>query len=214
MRKVAIAVAIGAALIGPPAFAADMATKTPPSAPTPIPSWTGFYFGGEFGAGWSDRAVNFTGNDPVAAFLISGTAVSGPAPNDFRLSQSGAIGGFEAGYNWQAGVTWLLGLETDFSLAGLSGSASATSLLFSAPLTLQSSAVEQKTEWYGTVRGRIGWLPTPNLLLFGTGGFAYGRVVDSANYMLSHTVSFATQGGHSAICVGGLQCFLGASSGS
>jgi hypothetical protein len=24
--------------------------------------------------------------------------------------------------------------------------------------------------------GRVGWLATPNLLLFGTGGFAYGSV--------------------------------------
>ena len=30
--------------------------------------------------------------------------------------------------------------------------------------------------WLGTVRGRIGWLATPTLLLFGSGGVAYGGV--------------------------------------
>jgi outer membrane immunogenic protein len=29
--------------------------------------------------------------------------------------------------------------------------------------------------WFGTARGRIGFLPIQNLLLFATGGFAYGE---------------------------------------
>ena len=30
-------------------------------------------------------------------------------------------------------------------------------------------------DWIGTVRGRVGYLVTPTILLFGTGGFAYGN---------------------------------------
>ena len=30
--------------------------------------------------------------------------------------------------------------------------------------------------WFGTVRGRVGYLVTPTLLLYGTAGFAYGQV--------------------------------------
>ena len=30
--------------------------------------------------------------------------------------------------------------------------------------------------WFGTVRGRVGYLVTPTLLLYGTAGFAYGEV--------------------------------------
>ena len=30
--------------------------------------------------------------------------------------------------------------------------------------------------WFGTVRGRVGYLITPTLLIYGTGGFAYGQV--------------------------------------
>lgn len=36
-------------------------------------------------------------------------------------------------------------------------------------------------DWFGTVRGRLGWLATDNFLLYGTGGLAYGRVHTSAN---------------------------------
>ena len=44
MKKLATAIA-AIALIGTPAFAADMAVKAPPPAPAPVPvfSWTGFY---------------------------------------------------------------------------------------------------------------------------------------------------------------------------
>ena len=43
---------------------------------------------------------------------------------------------------------------------------------------------EQKLSWFGTVRGRLGVTVTPDLLLYGTGGLAYGRVEASANSRL------------------------------
>jgi outer membrane immunogenic protein len=113
------------------AFAADIPVKAPPPAPAPVPSWTGFYAGIQFGGAWSDEAVNNNlGNDPAAVFLFSGAALGGtPIPSGFRVSQSGAVGGFEAGYNWQVGSNWLLGIETDFSGSGMSGTNSATAVL-------------------------------------------------------------------------------------
>jgi outer membrane immunogenic protein len=38
---------------------------------------------------------------------------------------------------------------------------------------------EAQIDWFGTVRGRIGYLITPETLLYGTGGLAYGRVAVS-----------------------------------
>lgn len=107
MRKVGIAVAVAAALIGAPAFAADMATKAPPSVPPPVPTWTGFYGGIQFGGAWSDEAVNYSPNDPLAAQIVNGTfGIAGQQPlPGFRIRQSGGVGGIEAGYNWQAGVS-------------------------------------------------------------------------------------------------------------
>jgi outer membrane immunogenic protein len=137
-----------------------------------------------------------------------------PLPNGIRVPQSGPVGGFEAGYNWQAGSNWLLGLETDFSFDGMNGTASGTSFFVGAPfLQTQTTTAQQSTDWYGTVRGRVGWLATPNLLLFGTGGFAYGRVSDSANVTLGPGPIFSF--GHNGVgfdCVLGLPCFSGSSS--
>jgi outer membrane immunogenic protein len=196
------------------ASAADMAVKAPPPAPAPVPyTWTGFYGGIQFGGGWSDEAVNYSPNDPTAALLFSGIAGGQPIPNGYRISQSGAVGGFEAGYNWQWS-SWLWGVEADFSLAGMNGRASGTSVI-SATRT-QSTTAEQNTDWYGTVRGRAGWLATPNLLLFGTGGFAYGRVDGSANYVMTGTgfpASFGFSGGTSFTCLAsGVPCLVGSSS--
>jgi outer membrane immunogenic protein len=198
------------------AFAADMAVKAPPPAPAPVPTWTGFYGGIQFGGGWSDEAVNYSGNDPVAAGVLSGAAPpvplfgEQPVANGYRIPQSGLVGGVEAGYNWQWS-NWLLGLETDFSFAGMSGTASGTTAL--TPPATQTTAAKQDTDWYGTVRGRVGWLPTPNLLLFGTGGFAYGRVDGSANYSTSVAGFTPNNGVFAAEClVANMPCFAGSSS--
>jgi outer membrane immunogenic protein len=37
-------------------------------------------------------------------------------------------------------------------------------------------ALDQSLEWFGTVRGRAGVLVTPQVLLYGTGGLAYGSI--------------------------------------
>jgi len=193
------------------AVAADMPVKAPPAAPAPVPTWTGFYGGIEFGGAWSDEAVNYSANDPASAGFLNGTIFPGqqPMPTSYRIPQSGAVGGFEAGYNWQAGSNWLLGIETDFSFAGMNGHASATSSVGSG-FTVTTTA-EQSTDWYGTIRGRAGWLATPNLLLFGSGGFAYGRVADSANFQ-GGFFGFATIGGFSLSCPAIAVCMAGASS--
>jgi outer membrane immunogenic protein len=50
-----------------------------------------------------------------------------------------------------------------------------------APGTVLTSAASasSRLDYIGTVRGRLGWLVTPTLLLYGTGGLAFGGV--SAN---------------------------------
>jgi len=176
----------------------------------------------QFGGGWSDEAVNYSPNDPASALIFNGNALffgNQPLSTSYRISQSGAVGGFETGYNWQAGSNWLLGVETDFSFSGMNGRASNTSIFASfalAPPVIQQSIAEQSTDWYGTVRGRAGWLATPNLLLFGTGGFAYGRVAGSANYVLNSTTFVGSFGivnaPFGATCTVNLTCFAGSSS--
>jgi outer membrane immunogenic protein len=40
--------------------------------------------------------------------------------------------------------------------------------------------IEQDINWFGTLRGRVGILPTERLLLFAAGGLAYGGVAVSS----------------------------------
>ncbi len=43
--------------------------------------------------------------------------------------------------------------------------------------------IEERLNWFGTVRARLGWLATPSTLLYATGGFAYGetQLIDVSN---------------------------------
>jgi outer membrane immunogenic protein len=36
--------------------------------------------------------------------------------------------------------------------------------------------LSQNLDWFSTFRGRLGWLVTPTIMLYGTGGLAYGEV--------------------------------------
>lgn len=201
------------------ASAADISLKSPPPS-APVYSWTGFYVGGEIGGASSRGPISYTPNDPVAASLLGGLF---PVPGQTAFSANtldmrGATGGLEAGYNWQVGRAWLLGVETDFNGSSLHGTGSSTSFAENVPgaVFTQTISENQKVDWYGTLRGRLGWLPSDNLLLFATGGFAYGRITESGT--LSATGPFVgtladAAGGISFSCLANnLPCFAGSSS--
>jgi outer membrane immunogenic protein len=44
---------------------------------------------------------------------------------------------------------------------------------------------QAKIDWFGTVRGRIGFLQNDQLLIYATGGLAYGRVGVSGNVTMN-----------------------------
>ena len=199
MKKLATAIAV-IALIGTPAFAADMAVKAPPPAPAPVPvyNWTGWYIGGNVGVGWADRDVTFAPNDPAASSFLTRTL---PPPMSFNTE--GAVGGAQFGYNWQFQPNWLVGFETDFDWSGMKGSS--TVFITAIPPIAGLWTTDEHIKWFGTVRGRLGWLPLPNLLVYGTGGFAYANVERSANYTFT-----APNFGIGFVGPFGFQCGLGA----
>jgi outer membrane immunogenic protein len=96
-------------------------------------------------------------------------------------SASSAVGGAQLGYNWQRG-SFVYGLETDISAMNLesainkSSSQSSSQIIecFDGPVSVTANT-SAEVNWYGTVRGRIGWSSGP-ILFYGTGGLAYGRV--------------------------------------
>ena len=91
----------------------------------------------------------------------------GGTANDGPLSPSGGFGGGQIGYNWQGlfGFSpWVIGIEADIQGAGISDSAG-----------YGPAYLENSLNWFGTVRGRVGYSFGP-ALLYATGGFAYGEV--------------------------------------
>jgi outer membrane immunogenic protein len=138
------------------------------SAPGPW-NWTGFYGGLNVGWSWGNGAVTY--NEPGFAGLVGPppTSISGPNFLD------GAIGGVQIGYNWQFNTNWVAGLEADFQWASEVANGS-----FSIPIDGEGRAIQgslgSQILWFGTVRGRLGWLYTPDILVYATGGLAYGKV--------------------------------------
>lgn len=168
MRKLLLAMAL-TPFIFSTAQSADLPARVYTKAPPPPPtySWTGFYAGVNVGYGFNDPTVTYTANDPAAAFVLNPIA---PASYDVK----GVLGGAQIGYNWQVSPVWILGLEADLQGADIKGSALSlytTGLGF----PFQTNA-QQNVEWFGTLRARAGWLANDKLLLFATGGLAYGAV--------------------------------------
>jgi len=201
MTKLAITCVAVAMMLGGEAFAADMAVKAPPL--TSAPSWTGFYLGIEGGYGWGDGNAPLAGNDPASQGILAGTTFLGgtPLPNP-SWHNSGGFGGFEGGYNFQFNRQWVAGIEADISGANISGSARVTSFIQNAPLipVTQTVATRQSIGWFSTIRPRIGFLATDQLLLYGTAGLAIAGVNESVSYSAS-TAGASAVGGFSFVCV-------------
>ncbi|PWB80149.1 MAG: porin [Methylocystaceae bacterium] len=150
MKKVFLASI--AALTASASFAADLPSrKGPPPVLVPPPPpllWTGFYVGGNIGGGWLDSYNRFGWTGP--------TWDGG--------SKSGVVGGGQVGYNHQLSPLFVVGVETDFQGTGIGGKHSWV-------------GVTRSVDWFGTLRGRIGVsVLSPQLLVYGTGGFAYGDI--------------------------------------
>jgi outer membrane immunogenic protein len=160
------------------ASAADMPVYL--KAPPPVWSWTGFYLGGNVGYSWgkSDTSVSFF--DSVTGALV------GQDSKTFSLN--GVIGGGQIGYNWQTGK-WVWGLETDIQASGQKGSADFVCASGCGPGPV-TETLNQKLDWFGTVRGRLGFTVTPTVLLYGTGGLAYGDIKTDGT--ISDPVTFNT----------------------
>lgn len=154
----------GAAVVALVATSPALAASPPPS---PFYSWSGFYVGGNAGYSWGLAKTDVTFTD-----LGDGVPTSSPS----TLNLNGFIGGVQAGYNWQYS-NWIYGIEADFQGSGERGSAvfSTSYISDSEGFTLNQTR-DAKIHWFGTVRGRIGWLVDPATMFYGTGGLAYGKV--------------------------------------
>jgi outer membrane immunogenic protein len=176
MKKIAI-LAAALAAASSAASAADLPSRRPPApvvAPVmAAPLWNGFYIGLNLGYGWATSSA-------VNAWEMN---VATGGFGNFALANAnnggGVFGGLQLGYNWQAASNFVLGLEADLQGTGLRSRSAAVGI--GAPWTSFYGS-ETKVDFYGTLRGRLGFLVTPTLLTYVTGGLAYGSGKFNTSY--------------------------------
>ncbi len=195
------------------AMAEEMAV--PPSqfitARAPYLAWTGFYAGINGGYAWGNSSVTFSANDPAA---LAGTCGGGGSPkgqciNGVNFHRDGALAGGQFGFNWQVNSHWLVGAEADYQWSNLDGSVNSSFRLGNVGATNMEAS--QTVESFGTVRARAGVVLAPPLLLYGTGGFAFGQVHENLSVPAVATKGLIV-GGFSYACTNGTACFAGSAS--
>jgi outer membrane immunogenic protein len=194
MNKLLLAgAAFLALMVVGPAVAADMPLKAP-ILKAPPPLWTGFYLGGNIGYSWGRSDSTLTFSDATSGAVLASTS------GKFNLD--GLIGGGQIGHNWQSG-SWVLGLEADIQASAQKGdgrstcaggtpvtgavngacSAGHTGDTINDPAVAVTNGLSERLSWFGTARVRLGPTVTPTLLVYATGGLAYGgvSVTDAVN---------------------------------
>ena len=185
MKRLLIGISAAASLVATRRFAADFAVKQPaytkaPVYVEPVFDWTGFYVGGNLGYSWgrsSDTSTITNGaarrsvheRRQVRAWTASSAAV--------RSATTGRC------THWVSALKPTSRAPTKKARA-VSSARPVTCLPPSAALALvipgpACRTLSQKIDWFGTVRGRIGFSSTPKVLLYATGGLAYGEVKSS-----------------------------------
>ena len=134
------------------ANAADLPRRPPPeypvkAAPLRVFDWSGFYVGINGGYGWGTSRYDF-----------------GAAGID-RFNVNGGLAGATVGYNYQIGQT-VLGIEGDLDWQNVKGSTACPAGI---------GICETKSNWLGTVRGRLGYA-IDRFMPYVTGGAAFGDV--------------------------------------
>lgn len=137
-----------------------------PSAPACCgnASFGGAYIGAA--VGWARQRAEIT--DETIGAPSSGLT--------FKDNDSSVTFGGYAGYNWQRCCSRLVvGIETDFNYINTSPTGIDAEPPGSGGLP-ETTSLESTINWFGTLRGRAGFVVHDNLLLYATGGLAYASV--------------------------------------
>jgi outer membrane immunogenic protein len=191
-----------AALTAGSAIAADLPVKGPVfKAPPPVAvfSWTGFYVGANAGYSWGDwkPSSNFPVFDGTTTFFPPNSGfVDTWDCNSFgpfcanKANVRGALGGAQAGYNWQFDK-WVFGVEGDIQATAQKRVEDGTIIYTGISTPTCASAgptpclvtVSNRWElpWLATLRGRLGFA-SDQWLFYATGGLAVGEARSSFTF--------------------------------
>lgn len=159
--------------------AAVIASYAVSTTPAHAEQWNRFYIGafagGAWGKGDATTGSAYTGFGTSYFSLTSIPAVEASATGNAH-SQA-FIGGIQLGGDRRFNQ-FVVGAEIDygaFNLNGRRGEANALYPNFPPNFTYDASA-SYATDWLFTARGRLGWLASPELLVYLTGGLAVSDV--------------------------------------
>jgi outer membrane immunogenic protein len=154
--KAMAAAALAAASLS--AQAADMPIK--PRPPETF-NWGGCYLGGSLGYAW--------GRDFDIETVTATGLLSGSSPTDSANANGVKLGGY-LGCNWLMGGPWVIGAEGDGEWANLRGT---TTFPNTGP---PSDFYDTHIDDQSSIRGRIGYLLEPRLIVYATGGAAFASI--------------------------------------
>lgn len=152
------------------AFAADAVIGEAPIASF---DWTGGYVGVNVGGGFG------TFDHPYSV-VTTAAPVTSLLGGSLDITAGGFLGGVQAGYNWQSGQ-FVFGVETDFQGSAVKAEDSLSLNVGGVGGVDINGKAGTKVDWFGTVRGRIGYAATERFMVYGTGGLAYGHIKSYIN---------------------------------
>jgi opacity protein-like surface antigen len=155
------------------------------AAPAVAYNWTGAYLGAAIADRWSQSSWATTQ-------ILGGALAPDPTTTPSAFFSAAIQGRLSAGYNWQIAPKWVAGVEGDVGFGesemrkgGIPGTfGNGNNSIIGAQPGIEAQGHDSSTVkmgWDGTIRGKLGMLIAPNILLYGTGGAAFQRVSVSAS---------------------------------
>jgi outer membrane immunogenic protein len=189
--KLLYAVSLAALILEATAsFAADIPVAEPVfKAPPPVSDWSGFYVGA--GLGFRSTTTNANVNSAIDTtrnpalqdrFLAADCYIGFPCVSGGAYNAANTRFSPYFGYNWQANSRWVLGVEADVAF----GSQTITTNNYYPATPFRGSdtfrnSFSVKADWDASIRARVGYLITPDLMVYGTAGPSWLRLQSTSN---------------------------------
>lgn len=159
----------------------------------PIFTWGGFYIGDHTGVMFNETRIRTRGNAPntIANVAANRRPARVRLEDDFSFTT-----GLQAGYNFQVG-SFVFGPEVDLAYTGRVQDRE----IFVSGLG-DVSVFRQEMDFFGTIRGRIGFTAFNNVLLYGTGGLAYAGIENRVGFLRNTDGAFQFLGKKDEVAVG------------
>jgi len=165
--------------------------------------WSGYYVGVQAGYHWGAGSASLSLKPDLPTWL-SYSPDYAQFHGRYDHTVDGPLWGAQLGFNWRSG-TLVFGMEADLAWLSADARAQRTALVDHGGTDfLVRGESQQEIDWLGTLRGRFGilLLDDRRLLVYLTGGLAYGRV-STAHAATNITLDGGFEGSSSGWEVGG-----------